>query len=232
MSFAFPRQLVDPHAVLGRWRPDTSTEKLTYYGWGLIGAPLIGLLYPLVLIGYIARFYSRRLDSTAARVGIVGVLVISVIVWGLLSVIALIRFPIRGFMAVAAAGMAATVSAGLAYLFSRVGGRGTTVVLAYPFALNAIFLPPVVASLYSAWIARVVGPWSETLAIWILDNILYIYGINAVLRSEFALEGIGLVAMWFGIAIPVGWLLGLLVTLADVVRPTGEREEERRGTTG
>jgi TRAP-type C4-dicarboxylate transport system permease small subunit len=31
--------------------------------------------------------------------------------------------------------------------------------------------------------------------------------------------------MWSGLAVPVGWTLGVLVTLANLVRPTDEDEE-------
>jgi hypothetical protein len=31
--------------------------------------------------------------------------------------------------------------------------------------------------------------------------------------------------MWSGSAVPVGWILGVLVTLANVVRPSGEGED-------
>jgi hypothetical protein len=228
MSLIFPRQLVAPHAVLGRWQPETAREKVSYYGWGAIGAPLVMLLYPLVLLGYIARFYARGLDSTATQVGLVGSLLIPLVVWGLLSVVAWLRFPLEGFAAVLAATIVATASAGLAFGFSRVGGRGTTILFAYPFALNAIFLPPVVAAFYSPLVARYVFPGSEQIAIWILDNILYVYGINTFIRSEFALEGLGYAGMWFGIAIPLGWFLGLVVTLADLVRPADGSEDHQR----
>jgi hypothetical protein len=30
--------------------------------------------------------------------------------------------------------------------------------------------------------------------------------------------------MWGGLAVPVGWALGLLVTLANLVRPSGDDE--------
>lgn len=231
MALVFPRQLVAPHAVLGRWTPDTIREKLSYYGWGTIGAPFVVLLYPLVLLGYIARFYARRLDSTATRVGLLGSLAIPLLVWGLLSVVALFRFPIEGFTAVVAATVVATVSAGLAFGFARVGGRSSTVLFAYPFVLNAIFLPPVVAAFYSPLVARYVFPGSEQIAIWILDNLLYIYDINTIIRSEFALEGIGYVGMWFGLAVPLGWFLGVVVSLADLVRPK-DSEGAQGSTTG
>ena len=225
LGLLYPRQRVTPHSVLGRWRPETVSGKVTYYSWWFLGAPVVFVLYPLVLLGYMIRFYSRRVETTATRLGLIGVMLIPLIVWGLLSAIAAVRLPGEGFIAVLAAAIVATLSAGLAYLFTRFGGRTTTVIVAYPFALNAIFLPPVVAALYSPVVARVVFPGSEALAIWILDNLLHFYGINQFLRAQYTLEGVAYAGMWFGIAVPLGWILGTLVTLADLVRPTSSGEE-------
>jgi hypothetical protein len=56
-------------------------------------------------------------------------------------------------------------------------------------------------------------------------------GINDVLRGAFDLEtfgeqwglpGLGYVLMWIGISVPLGWFLGLLVALANLIRPTDD----------
>ena len=229
MGLAFPRQRIAQHNVLGRWRPQTTTGQLTYWTWFAIGAPLVLLLYPFVLAGFVIRFQASRLDSTARRIGVIGVVVLSIVAWGALTVVALFQLSTEGFIAVAAAGIVATVSAALAFSFARLGGRGTTVLLAYPFAMNAIFLPPVVAALYSPLLARTILPGSYDLAVWILDNILHIYGINEFLREQYTLEGIAYAGMWFGIAVPIGWILGILVTLADIVRPKTSRQNRQNG---
>jgi hypothetical protein len=96
--------------------------------------------------------------------------------------------------------------------------------LAYPFGVTALFLPPVVAALYSPSLGEIVFPRSDLVAVWLLDNVLDVYGLNTYLRTRFDLVGLTYVGMWFGLAIPVGWFLGLLVTLADLVRPTREEE--------
>ena len=110
----------------------------------------------------------------------------------------------------------------------KVGGRVTSVLLAYPFAMTAIFLPPVVAALLTPSISDIVLDPSYELARWILDTFLAIGGINETLRGAFDLEtfgaqwgipGLGYVLMWVGISIPLGWFLGLLVSFADLIRP-------------
>ena len=100
------------------------------------------------------------------------------------------------------------------------GGRATTVLLAYPFAMTAIFLPPVVAALFSKTLAAVVLPNSTALARWLLANALAPIGLAETFSRTFELEGLGYVVMWLAISFPVGWILGSLVALADLVRPT------------
>ena len=219
MELVFPRQRESAHSVLGKWTPNTTTGWIGYRLWGAIGVFVVALLYPLALFGFMTRFYARKFDGTATRIGILGVVAISIVLWGALTVFARLRFSFAGFVAVGAAGIVATVSAALAVVFSRVGGRATTVLLGYPFGTTAIFLPPVVAALYSPTLANAVFPQSESLAIWILDNVLYVGGINEYLRSQYSLRGLGYVGMWFGIAVPLGWILGSVVTLADLIRP-------------
>ncbi len=219
MEIVFPRQRESAHSVLGKWTPNTTTGWIGYRIWGVLGMLAVALLYPLALVGFMARFYARKADGTATRIGILGVVAISVVVWGALTVFARLRFSFTGFVAVAAAGGVATVSAVLAVVFSRIGGRKTTVFLGYPFGMTAIFLPPVVAALYSPVLAERIFPQSESLAIWLLDNVLYVGDINEYLRSRYSLSGLGYVGMWFGIAVPLGWLVGGVVTLADLIRP-------------
>ncbi|MFB6141892.1 MAG: hypothetical protein ABEJ30_00955 [Halorientalis sp.] len=227
MELFFPRQLGASGSVLGKWEPQTPREKATYNGWYALGVPVVALVYPLVLLGYFLRFQTRRLDRTAMRIGAAGVIGLFVVLWGALSALAYVRFGrgfTEGFLAVVAASVVAVVAAGLALLFRRLGGRVTTVVFAYPFAMTAIFLPPVVAALYSPAVANYVFPRSESIAIWLLDNVLTFADISAYLRTQYDLDGVAYAGMWFGVAVPVGWFLGLVVTLADLVRPTASED--------
>jgi hypothetical protein len=222
MEIIYPRQLDADQTVLGKWQPETQAQQVTYTAWAAIGMPIVAILYPLVVLGYLARFQTRRLDSAVTRIGLLGVVVLSIIVWGGLSALARFQLTLSagGFLAVVAAGVVATVAAALAYVTQDVGGRKTTVLIAYPLAMTAIFLPPVVAALYSQTVAAVVFPKSTSLAKWLLDNVLTIGGINTYLRQQYDLRGLAYVGMWFAIAVPVGWLLGSLVSLADYVRPS------------
>jgi len=224
MALLFP-QLRDSHPVVSRWTPKTTRERVTYRAWGAVGAFGLVVGYPLAVLGLLVRFHVRRFDRTATRLGAVGTVILAIVVWGALTALARVRFSAEGFLAVAAAGTVAVVSTILALLFRWLGGRVITVLIAYPFAVVAVFHPPVVAALYSPSLAGVVFPRSETLAIWLLDNVLTYRNLNTLLRQRFDLAGFAYVAMWGGLAVPVGWAFGLLVTLANLVRPTSDGDD-------
>lgn len=215
MSLFFPRQRQQAHSVLGQWTPQSTSGKVAYRVWGVVGTLVVALLYPFVLFGFATRYYTSCIDRTAASLGVLGVILLSVVVWGGLAALARFRFSTEGFYA-------ATIAAVLAYPTSRYGGRIMTVLFAYPFGMTALFLPPVVAALYSPTLSEIIFPNSETLAVWLLDNVLDYRGINEILRARFDLEGFAYVSMWFGIAVPLGWIMGFLVTLANLMRPKSE----------
>ena len=230
MEVVFPRQL-DPSQVLGKWKPETTVQTVGYYLWAVLGAPLVAAAYPLLLGGFATRFYAAKLDSAVTRIGVAGVVLVAAVVWGGLTVITHFQLSFSAVVAVGAASTVAVVSAALAAGFSKVGGRFVSVLLAYPFAMTALFLPPVVAALVTPTLGAVILPPSYELAAWILDTFLGVGGINETLRAAFDLEtfgagfglpGVGYVLMWTGIAVPLGWFLGLLVALANVVRPTAD----------
>lgn len=223
MALAF-RQLRDSHPVMDRWTPRTTGQRAAYRAWAVLG--VVGLLvgYPLAVVGLLVRFNVRRVDRTTTRLGAIGTVLLAVVAWGGLTALARIRFSLEGFLAVAAAGSVAVVSTVLALAFGRIGGRLTTVIVAYPFGVVAVFLPPVVAALYSPALASVVFPRSETVAVWLLDGVLAYGGLNSLLRERFELVGFGYVAMWGALAVPVGWVFGVLVTLANLVRPADDDE--------
>jgi hypothetical protein len=226
MEFIYPRQRSSEGTVLGKWRPDGGLSLLLYRLWSVVGAPIVALVYPLVLLGYFVRFQTRRLNTTALSIGFVGVVTLFVVLWGALALLAKFQFSglleAGGVTAVAAASLVAILSAALSFGSYKVGGRSTTVVLAYPFAVTAICLPPVVAGLYSTAIADVVLDQSDSLARWFLFSGPELFGIKEYLIEEFERDGFAHVLIWFGVSVPLGWLLGIVVTLADMVRPAAE----------
>lgn len=220
MVLAFP-QLRDHHPAMEPWTPEGAVTRVGYLAWAALGLLAVVAVYPFALVGFGVRFYTRKLYRAAVSLGLLGVSVAAAVTWTLFTVgVWLLAFPQEGVVATAAGGSVAVVSAVFATTFARRGGRPATVLLAYPFGVTALFLPPVVAAFYSPVLASEVFPGSYSLAVWLLDNPLSAVGVAEVLRERFQLAGIGYVAMWSGLSTVVGWVLGVLVTLADVVRPT------------
>ncbi|KAB1189226.1 hypothetical protein GJR98_05915 [Haloferax sp. MBLA0077] len=222
MEVAFARGLEVDHSVVENRKPESPGGAVAYRLWAAVGLLFLAVAYPVFVLGLAIRFYSHRIDRITAGLGFAGVALLSVVVWGLFTAATYISpIAFEGFVAVAVAGVVATIAAVLALFFTNSGGRPTTVALGYPLAVTAFFLPPVVASLYSPTLASIVFPSSTSLAIWLLNNVLNFAGIAAFIRASFELQGLAYVGMWFGLAVPVGWVLGGLVTLVDSVRESG-----------
>ncbi|MBZ6493496.1 hypothetical protein [Natrinema longum] len=227
MELVFRRQRGRGHSVMGKWKPETLPQKVAYHGWSALGVLGLLVLYPLTVLGLATRFYAAKLDSTQTRLGIIGVTAIALLGWGLLtlawgamSYMEQVDIPLDAVLAVAAASGVATLSTALAATCSKLGGRGTTVGLAYPFAMTALFLPPVVAALVTPSLHPYVLDPSYDFAVWVLDNVLFVGGLSEYLRENFTLEGAAYAGMWVGISFPLGWFLGGVVTLANLVRPS------------
>src|SRR6056297_2241000 len=95
MEVVFPRQL-NPGHVLGKWKPETAPQKASYYLWAVIGMLPVLLGYPLLLVGFGTRYYAAKLDGAATRLGILGAILLSVVVWGGLSVVARFQLSFEG----------------------------------------------------------------------------------------------------------------------------------------
>ncbi|WP_226041679.1 hypothetical protein [Natrinema sp. DC36] len=227
MEIVFPRQRGRGHSVMGKWKPESLPQKVGYHGWSVLGVIGLLFLYPLTVLGLGTRFYAAKLDSTRTRLGIVGVTGVALLGWGLLTIawgamsyMDQVEIPLEAVLAVAAASGVATVSTALAATFSKVGGRATTAILAYPFAMTALFLPPVVAALVTPSLHPYILDPSYDFAVWALDNVLFVGGLSDYLRDNYTLEGPAYAAMWVGISFPLGWFLGTVVALANLVRPS------------
>ncbi|MEF8812206.1 MAG: hypothetical protein V5A55_00055 [Halovenus sp.] len=221
MEFIYPRQRGAADTVLGKWQPEGLRQTFFYRVWSLLGVPVVSIVYPLVLLGYFVRFQARQVNVTAARLGVIGVVLVFLLLWG--GLVALVWFQFSGTftrvetIAIAAASGVAVLSAALSYGFWQLGGRGTTVFLAYPFAMTAIFLPPVVAALFHPALEDVIIARSDEMARWMFQN-----GPDTLtdpLGQIDRQEGHHVI-IWFVISFPVGWFLGIIVSLAELIRPT------------
>lgn len=222
MELVYPRQRNVQDTVLGKWKPATPRQKLPYYLWFAVGLPVVALIYPLVLLGYFVRFQVRKINVTATRLGLVGVVALFTLLWGGLTLLVYLELSASlepgAVRALAAASAVAVVAGALAYLFWQVGGRATTVIFAYPFAITAIFLPPVVAALFYQPLGDVIIGEGEDLFRWAFQT-----GPEAItdpLGERFDRQEHDHAIIWFLASFPVGWALGLVVTLADLMRPS------------
>lgn len=207
------------HPVRGRWRPETTRERLAFWLWSALGAALIGFTYPFAVAGFWVRYATRRLNQIATGLGFVAIVAVVAVAWGALTALAWGGFPAAGFKAVLTASVVATLSAGLAWVTARTGGRRLTLLATSPLVVAAVFLPPVTAALFSPTLGEIILPRSTSLAEWILDNVLFVGNLSTVIRRQFDLSGVAFVAMWSGLAVPIGWGLSLLVVFANAVRP-------------
>jgi len=219
LTLGFPGRR-DHHPALGEWAPSTAAGRAAFWLWAAAGVPVVAAVYPLALVGFAVRFYARRLFRTAVSLGRVGVAAGTAVAWSVFTAgVWLLDVPSEGVRAVAAGGAVAVASAVLSTTVARRGGRLATVAVAYPLGVTALFLPPVVAAFYWPPLADSVFPNSYALAVWLLDHPLSVAGVASFLREQFRLAGVGYVGMWAGLATVVGWTLGSLVSLADLVRP-------------
>jgi len=225
MELRFPRQRGAADTVLGKWQPDTTFEVVSYRLWSALGVPVVSIVYPLVLLGYFFRYQTRKINVTAVRLGFFGVVLVFTILWGGLAAIIYLQFgdalDTGGKTAVAAASGVAVLSSALSYGFWRLDGRPLTVLFAYPFAITAIFLPPIVAALFSTALADIIVA-SDSLASWFVNEGPSLWGAIDYLEQNFERQAYHHVVIWFAVSFPLGWILGTIVTLADLVRPTSE----------
>ncbi|MXR51394.1 hypothetical protein GRX03_07230 [Halovenus sp. WSH3] len=223
MELFYPRQRNAEDTVLGKYEPEETWKLAVYRLVSLFGVLIVGLSYPLLLAGYFVRFQARKLNVTAARIGLLGVIGVFVLLWG--GLVALIWFGFQStfstveIIAIGAAGAVAVVSSALSFGCWQLGGRGTTVFLAYPFAMTALFLPPVVAALFHPVLEDLIIARSDELA-----RDLFFASPDFVQEQlgRFDRQEAHHVIIWFVFSFPIGWILGLLVSLADLIRPTGE----------
>jgi len=221
MGLLFPRQRDARDTVLGRWAPETSGQQVAYYLWASVGLPVVAVVYPLLLAGYFLRYQTRRIGAAGVRLGLFGVAALFTLAWGGLTATVALRsgaFQSGAVTALALASGVAVVSAVLSYLCWRLDGRPLTVLCAYPLAVTAIFLPPVVAALFWEPLDGLIQ-WSDDIAFWVTNEGPDPFGVIDWLERNFERQDEDHVIIWFVASFPAGWVLGVLVTLADLVRP-------------
>ncbi|PSQ45841.1 hypothetical protein BRD17_00535 [Halobacteriales archaeon SW_7_68_16] len=162
--------------------------------------------------------YSSRVNERVNAIGVGGIAVLSLLVWGLLTAFVTVLVSTQAGLAVFAASVVAIVF-GAAFVGTiRYGTQRLTVLAGYPAGVTTLFLPPVVAALVTPAVGELVLPASTSIAAWLLDTVFARVGLAEPLREGFTLQGAAYLAMWIGISIPIGWLVGLGVVGADYLR--------------
>ncbi|MCG1004940.1 MULTISPECIES: hypothetical protein [Halobacterium] len=219
----FSRQS-DEYAIDNHWQLGSSRDRLLFWFWSAVGIAGLSVIYPIAALGFWIRYVGRQIDRLVAGVGILVIIGLIGILWSGLTALAWTTLSTIGFRAVLAASIVATISVRLSWACAHYNSRTLTFVAAYPFAVAAIFLPPVTAALFSPAIGEVILPNSELFAEWILTN-LVVGNLSSIIRQQFELAGFAFVCLWFGIAIPIGWLFAFLVTLAEAIRPNSRTNQ-------
>jgi len=138
------------------------------------------------------------------------VTVAATVIWGLSVVYGAMAFDTSGLISLIFASLIAIVSASLAVLFFLSPGKVKTIVLAYPFTLNVVLLPPIVIAINEPRLAFLLDN-SILVAEFLLQNYASVLGVESWLRSTFNLQGSYFILMWFAISIPLGWFMGTTV---------------------
>lgn len=227
-DIAFSRQ-TDEYSIQNRWRPDSLGEQFAFWAWSLLGAILISVIYPFAALGFWTRYVARQIDRIVAGLGVLVIIAAMAVLWGGLTALAWDQLPTTGFRAVLAASIVAIVSVGLSWMFARHGSQRLTLILAYPFAVAAIFVPPVTAALFAPAIGGGILAESELFAEWLLNNVVTVGDLSTTIRQQFELAGLAFIGMWFGFAIPVGWTFALLVSLANRITTLRQRSPRSGG---
>lgn len=215
MGLLFPRQT--DQSVLGKWRPRTLIGRLEYRGWWLLGLPIVAGAYVLALIGTPIRYAVRGISDAGEHLGFARIV-------GLAGVLAVVTTGAAWFWLSTAGVVVVGTAAGLAtlsvvgmVLSARYGGRATTILLAYPFGLLAISLIP--GTVFMVSTGRIDPIWQPA-----RDTFLSlptgVTPLSVVTTQSLAdpLLGIGFVR-WIGLLVMVGWGIGTLVLVTDIVRP-------------
>ncbi|MFP9193929.1 hypothetical protein ACLI4Q_20200 [Natrialbaceae archaeon A-CW1-1] len=108
----------------------------------------------------------------------------------------------------------------LGLLTKRIWEREETIlkqIFAYPALIYTITLPLIMFGFVSPTFADFLRWLSNEIAIWILDNLLFISNLNEYIRDSFTLEGISYILMWIAILLIVGWIAAITVSIYRII---------------
>lgn len=216
MSAIFDDQK-QPHPVAGVKMPKGRVQMSIYLIWSFLGYPASVAGYLLAVVGNILKIFVDRIVSKADDWGISSVFLLLLLLWVSIGVAVLYFYQQEDAIAFALSSTIGLLSLIIAFVAREIGSSKTTVLVAYPAAYTAIFLPPVSAALIVPEIASTVLPLSTDVANYILNSAIVFDSLEDSLRSTFNLIGFSHLILWTAISVTLGWFTGICVKSAELV---------------
>lgn len=120
----------------------------------------------------------------------------------------LVRFVVEVTLIVLVGGSILALTGGSAYLIYRRADTPLAVLALYPLLIAILLLPPAGVALVLPSLTAPFQEASRLVAMWILDNVLTVGGLNDIIRQSFRLEGANYFLMWVAIDVALGWIAG------------------------
>lgn len=211
----------DPHPVVGKYRPEEKIELAVYHIWSVIGIGFVMLAYPISYVGILTKIYCvDKVTGFVESHGIVKSLILLGVLWTTLSGLSYLFQPTETTYAVVASSVVAMVSAIVSYLCYVTGDNRIKVALGYPAAYTAILLPPVVFSVLSPIFGESILELTTDIAVYLQNTVAKPIGLRQFFSDNFDLVGISYVILWLNFSFVLGWITGIPVQLAKIIRDT------------
>lgn len=208
----------DPHPVIGKYQPEGTIKKILYWFWAIIGIVTTVLSYPIVLVGLVLRIFTTSIAKVGTKLGITKTISMMAIVWASMIAGITYQYGFDNTLVLSISASIALVSLLISFYSYRNGGRKTTIIISYPAAYTAIFLPPVTAAILAPFGDPIINQ-SIRVAEYMLINWASTIGMEEWIRTNFELTGIYHAVMWFVISTIVGWITGLFIVISELIRP-------------
>jgi hypothetical protein len=215
MSTLFDNQN-QTHPVAGKKIPTDKLQMSIYFIWSGLGYPVSVIGYLLAVVGNVIKIFVDRIVSKADEWGISSVFVLALLSWMIVGVVVFYLYGQEDAIAFAVSSTISLLFLIISFVSREIASVKTTVVIAYPAAYTAVFLPPVSAALIVPEIASTVFPLSTDVANYILNSLVF-DSLENFLRSTFNLIGFSHLILWSAISVTLGWLTGISVKSAELV---------------
>jgi hypothetical protein len=210
MSVAYPYQSRE-HSILGKWRPETTVSRIVFFIWAVIGLAPSVAFYPILLISLVTSATIENLMMRVESKGISKTVQLFLVAWLALTTAIYARSGQDEAVAVLVSSIIAIANLLVSIVFRYRGSRSTTYLISYPTAYNSVFIPPIVAAVISSEIGSKLLSINIVFANKILEILPRV--ISETIYTQFSIEGLGHIIMWFILSTLIGWLTAAAVIL-------------------